>query len=89
MFRGTGFGATMLTVPCTRGSMRKLRPVISATAFTTAWMSAFTKFSVIVSSVAAGGSWASGAAAATAKASAATVPRIVRASNCIFPPLRR
>ena len=36
-------------VPLTRGSTRKLRPVISPTAFTTASMSALTKFSVTVS----------------------------------------
>ena len=51
MFRGTGRGAMMFTVPCTRGSTRKLRPVISETAFTTALMSAFTKLSVTVSSL--------------------------------------
>ena len=39
----------MLTVPFTRGSTMKLRPVISATAFTTASMSALTKLSVTAS----------------------------------------
>src|SRR6185312_6712369 len=39
----------MFTVPFTRGSTRKLRPVISPTALTTASMSALTKFSVTVS----------------------------------------
>src|SRR6185312_7430441 len=47
--RGTGRDDTMLTVPFTRGSTRKLRPVMSATALTTASMSAFTKLSVTVS----------------------------------------
>ncbi len=39
-------------LPLTLGSIRKLRPVISATAFTTASMSALTKFSVTASSAA-------------------------------------
>ena len=43
----------MLMLPLTRGSIRKLRPVISATALTTASMSALTKLSVTVSSAAA------------------------------------
>ena len=38
----------MLTVPLTRGSTTKLRPVMSATAVTTASISALTKFSVTV-----------------------------------------
>src|SRR5574337_1799405 len=41
----------MLTVPLTRGSTRKLRPVISPTARTTASMSALTKLSVYESDV--------------------------------------
>ena len=54
-------------LPLTLGSIRKLRPVISATALTTASMSALTKLSVTVSSAAA----ATGAKPAhTAKASA-------------------
>ena len=40
----------MLIVPLTLGSIMKLRPVISATALTTASMSALTKLSVTVSS---------------------------------------
>src|SRR6478735_6220232 len=47
--RGTGRADTMLTVPFTRGSTMKLRPVISATALTTASMSALTKLSVTAS----------------------------------------
>src|SRR5437773_5006322 len=42
----------MLMTPLTRGSTTKLRPVISATALTTASMSALTKFSVTASSAA-------------------------------------
>src|SRR5262245_52118030 len=48
----------MLIVPLTLGSMRKFRLVISATAFTTASMSALTKLSVTESSAAAGGAGA-------------------------------
>src|SRR5689334_20458365 len=71
--RGTGRDDTMLTVPFTRGSTRKLRPVMSATALTTASMSALTKFSVTVSlgpiavcTLAGGGALAGGAPAAGA-----------------------
>src|SRR4030095_10616772 len=52
---GTGRAEMMLTVPLILGSSTKLRPVISETAFTTASMSALTKFSVTTSSAAAAG----------------------------------
>jgi hypothetical protein len=48
----------MLIVPLTFGSMTKLRPVISATARTTASISALTKLSVTRSSVAEPAAWA-------------------------------
>src|SRR5512132_92761 len=63
----------MLVVPLTRGSTRKLRPVISPTAFTTASMSALTKFSVTVSASCAS---AAGASSTHVQNSAeATIPR--------------
>src|SRR5260221_1535968 len=60
--RGTGRAETMLMTPLTRGSTTKLRPVIAATAGTTASMSALTKFKVTASSAARSG------AASTSKA---------------------
>src|SRR6266550_3745257 len=53
----------MLTTPFTFGSRMKLRPVISATALTTASMSALTKLRVTMSSAA----WPTGAASAAAR----------------------
>src|SRR5688500_1129032 len=53
----------MLMVPLTRGSTMKLRPVMSATARTTASISALTKFSVTASADVAGetsGGWTVG-----------------------------
>src|SRR5579863_4181512 len=62
----------MLTVPLTRGSSRKLRPVIWPMAFTTASISALTKLSVTLSSLAS----AANAAAPTDRQSAAKSVRI-------------
>ena len=89
MLRGTGRGAMMFTVPCTRGSMRKLRPVISDTAFTTAWMSALTKLSVTVSSPpeeGGGGSGCCACAAVSASSAATAAAANVLVSNRILAP---
>jgi hypothetical protein len=67
---GTGRAEMMLIVPLTRGSIRKFLPVISATAFTTASMSALTKLSVTVSSAAARAGVVAGKAAHRANRSA-------------------
>src|SRR4051812_13739252 len=45
-----GRSETMFTVPVTRGSRMKLRPVCWPTVLMTDWMSAFTKLTVIFSS---------------------------------------
>src|SRR5690242_19236526 len=57
----TGRSETMFTVPCTRGSRMKLRPVCWPTVLMTDWMSALTKLTVILSS-AAGATVATGVA---------------------------
>src|SRR5476649_2564365 len=46
----TGRSETMFTVPVTRGSMMKLRPVHCPIVLRTDWMSALTKFTVTFSS---------------------------------------
>src|SRR5437868_917463 len=69
----------MFTTPFTFGSMTKLRPVISATALTTASMSALTKFSVTLSSTGAMSAGAAGAVAKARKRSAKLVARAARA----------
>src|SRR4051812_15544334 len=49
-----GLSETMFTVPVTRGSRMKLRPVCWPTVLITDWMSAFTKLTVIFSSSSGG-----------------------------------
>ena len=61
---GCVIAETIVTVPLTRGSTMKLLPVISATALTTASMSALVKFSVTASSWATAGRPSSAAARA-------------------------
>ena len=67
--RDMGLEEMMLTVPLTRGSRTKFRPVISLTALTTPSMSAFTKLSVTSSGLAGRtADWDSGAAVRSAPA---------------------
>src|SRR4051812_5957306 len=65
-----GRSETMFTVPVTRGSRMKLRPVCWPTVLITDWMSAFTKLTVIFSS--SSGAANAGAAQQAAMTRAAT-----------------
>src|SRR2546423_882306 len=67
----TGLSETMFTVPVTRGSRMKLRPVCWPTVLITDWMSAFTKLTVILSSVAAA---AAGDGACACAGAMSTIP---------------
>jgi hypothetical protein len=75
-----GRADTMFTVPFTRGSTTKLRPVISPTAFTTASMSALTKLSVTMSA-----SWAEAAAPVPIQARRNSVRNHARQRRAIQP----
>src|SRR5258706_10738238 len=87
----------MFTVPVTRGSRMKLRPVCWPTVLITDWMSAFTKLTVILSSplegaigagFAAGVAGAAGAWASAANAQSASAPAATMAGRRYAPALR-
>ena len=64
----TGLSEMMFTVPVTRGSRMKLRPVCWPIVLITDWMSALTKLTVNFSSPGAGAAGDAGAAGACAAA---------------------
>ena len=81
----TGLSETILTVPVTRGSRMKLRPVCCPIVLITAWMSALTKLTVNLSSPGAN----AGVAGAGAVAGACASVPVAASARATQPPTMR